>query len=138
MQQAGSPSDTITDKTTLNGPMQYEGDCDDPTDKKYELKNTRFGIWEVIYATGPETRVSTVASVLGIGNRFKCFLKLRPSTMTNLIDDYSGRYLIRLLKDMYKLAPRQFIIYMIYEVWGSLEDSISIYLTSKLLDSVSS
>lgn len=125
-----------TINTDIESSVESEEDIKGKGDDLYEFKTARFGVWEVVYASNPNSVPSIAATALGIGSRFKCLLRLRSSNMSKLIDEYSGRYFIRLVKEMYNLAPRHFVICMVYELWASLEDSLSIYLTSRLLDSV--
>lgn len=46
-------------------------------------------------------------------------------------------FLLMFYKEVYSLGPRQFILYGLESTWKSLENGISLYYTSRLIDSVS-
>lgn len=85
------------------------------------LIRTQLGVWEVIQEAQTWFRLSSSYHIsLGANNLLATF-------------PYLGRF----VKDVYRLGPRLLITYLLSSVWQSLETTITLYYSSRLLNVVS-
>ncbi|KLO12495.1 P-loop containing nucleoside triphosphate hydrolase protein [Schizopora paradoxa] len=90
---------------------------------KTRFRSFQLGIWEVVLPVSPGWDLGLVTL----------------PTASELLD-YLSIYglLFRLFGDIYALAPRQFVLFTIFEFAQSFEGSINLYLNSQILDAISS
>ncbi len=106
----------VNDETTKNA-------HETPAEKKpkTQFRTVQLGVWEVVLpvSAGWDLGYFTLPSVAE-------FM------------DYLSIYglIFRLFKDIYALAPRQFIVFILSEVAQSFEGGINLYLNSQILDAV--
>ncbi len=92
-------------------------------DAKRAFYSVKLGIWEIIFPikSGRDSR----------------YFKYTLPSAAKFLEILSIRLFVRLLKDMYSLAPLQLIIYVLFELGQSLQGGITLYLNSQILDEVS-
>ena len=88
---------------------------------KPQFRTIQLGIWEVVLPVSPGWNLG----LLTLPTKAELF-------------DYLSVYglLFRLFGDIYALAPRQLILFTIFEFAQSFEGSINLYLNSQILDAV--
>lgn len=88
----------------------------------------RFGVWEFVVLSEP--------SIL---KRFLHNQLPSKEAITKLFSNYvqSAPYLIRFVTEIYQIAPTYLLAYGAKHLWESIQDGLSLYYTSQLLDAVS-
>lgn len=89
----------------------------------------RFGVWELVVLAEP--------SIL---KRILFFQVPSKEAITKFFSGYLQYipYLIRFVTEVYQIAPTYLLAYGFKHLWKSIEDGLSLYYTSQLLDAVSS
>jgi len=107
----------VNDETTKNA-------HETPAEKKpkTQFRTVQLGVWEVVLpvSAGWDLGYFTLPSVA----EFMDYLSIY-------------ELIFRLFKDIYALAPRQFIVFILSEVAQSFEGGINLYLNSQILDAIS-
>ena len=94
-----------------------------PTKPAPTIYSVKLGIWEIFFSSKPKSNSS--------------FLKYVPSAATSVLEALSLRWLIvRMLKDMFALAPLHLIIHIIAELGQSLQGGAVMYCNSQILNEV--
>ena len=96
-----------------------------PTDPKaqYTYQKMQLGIWELVYIS--RSRFSKMSWFQS------AFLK-----NVHLIQEH-WPVVLRFMEETYEIAPRETMCYLLHNFWNSLQGSLSLYTTSKLIDLVS-
>ncbi|KLO19102.1 P-loop containing nucleoside triphosphate hydrolase protein [Schizopora paradoxa] len=94
---------------------------DKPT--KPTLHSVQLGVWEIVFSLKSKSKST--------------FFKFVPSAATTVLETLSLRWLVvRMLKDMYSLAPLQLIMYVLFELCQSLQGGAVMYLNSQILNEI--
>ena len=88
---------------------------------KVQFQTVKLGIWEVVLPvkTGWDLGYATIPPASELLENMSTYLLL-----------------FRLCKDIYMLAPRQFLMFTVFECIQSFEGSINLYLNSEILNAV--
>ncbi|KAH8114590.1 P-loop containing nucleoside triphosphate hydrolase protein [Phellopilus nigrolimitatus] len=92
------------------------------------FRSAQLGVWEIVYLP-PSHNTQNLVSSWKLRSRIP-----HRSKLATAFDDV--QYLSRFVTEIYGLAPRQLITYALENFWDSLQDGLSLYLTSRLLDVV--
>lgn len=100
-----------------------------PEDLKPKMRRTYrekvLGVWKIIYVTQPRF------AVLNLSSYFSSFL-------ANIrICKEHWPLLVHFMKETYDIAPRGVVLYLTHNLWDSLQGSLSMYFSSRILDLVS-
>ncbi|KAH8116755.1 hypothetical protein DFH11DRAFT_1724713 [Phellopilus nigrolimitatus] len=101
-----------------------------PTGPAPKFRSETAGVWKAVYLPRPRWNLGQILTGLW---------KLRPrvSFQTDLATAFDDvQHLPRFLREIYSLAPREQIGYVLENCWRSMWDGISLYLTSHLFDAV--
>ncbi|KLO19101.1 hypothetical protein SCHPADRAFT_90244 [Schizopora paradoxa] len=109
-------------KPTTDKLVDHEVTNEKPTAPKFH--SVQLGIWEIVFTLKSKSR--------------SMFFKFGPSAATNVLEALSLRWLfVRMLNDMYSLAPLQLIIYVLFELCQSFQGGAVLYLNSQILNEIS-
>lgn len=91
--------------------------------KKFTYKTQQLGVWELKY-----TQSSRFSGLSGVHLTFLANVRL-------LRENWP--LVIQFLKETYAVAPKEVICYLTHSLWHSLQGSLTMYFTSRLLELVS-
>ena len=91
------------------------------------VERHRHGVWEMALLSEP--------TILQCLRKFQAPLKPSFSFVDSIFQDIPQA--VHFFTEVYHIAPRQFIVYMLGRLWSSAEGGLSLYLTSSLLELVS-
>ena len=97
-------------------------------EEKPRIEKRSFGVWEIALLSSPSAlhRISElqIPSRESIVRAIEIAFQDLPQV-------------VRFFSDIYCIAPRQFIVYAISNLWSGVEGGLSLYFTSHLLELVS-
>jgi hypothetical protein len=80
------------------------------------IESKQLGVWRLLWATNKGRRYSQYIE------EFQVYTP----------------YVIRLFLDVYGIAPRLFVFFVLSHVWAGVENALSMYLSTRILRAVSS